>query len=634
MSWKKALIGIAFGIQAAIAVSMTAHAEMFPTETPESGRVPPVITLLANTPFYDKYENSGGPPEGVLAPQDVQVVMSGMPWSNSHNWWKIHTWLGDKWINLSSTDMDVPPPKELSLLEHMPMYAHPDANEKPTGTLLPQDVTVIGAQNQWFAADGYDGSTKKWLQIDTPSSGNQWIQLPLNRIGTVRSLDEKAYYLQEASVKNKTVHLSGEFVSPFFNSMYRAETDEGPLWLSSRGMKIIDTNEKIKLETRTTLFASPYPYKDEVAILEPQIVESFERIDKNPYWSPIDDSSWYHVRTAAGEGWIHKHFSDPLEAKPAQVAIQLNANTKLMSYPTSGIWYKFAQIAPQTIYPTHYWDDERGNRWYQIDSYVGKAWLTLNPYTDRILLPGADRAIQLAFHTLYVRSVQVDGEELRSQDRKVGYRKDGVWYVSLSFLSEGFRYTYSESDGKSTYESKTGYAFKVKPGEDVANTLWNGADGRTVKLTKAPERWEDGELYLSIADIRTLFGSFVLEKETTIDFLLQVYQVTEPKAIISETIQNSMLELTATLIENTQLIKSSGMTNEVHPELNVEILGRTEEKSVQVGAELVAPLTAEQAMYMLKAAIPLDQGANHIRAVLKIGERILWQQDFRVIRSR
>lgn len=631
---KKALIGIAIVIQTTIMISMTAHAEMFPTETPESGRVPPVITLLANTPFYDKYENSGGPPEGVLAPQDVQVVVGGMPWSNSHNWWKIRTWLGDKWINLSSKDLEVPPPKELSLLEHTPVYEHPDADEQPTGMLSPQDVTIVGAQSQWFAANGYDVSTKKWLQIHTPWLGDQWIQLPLNRIGTVRNLDERAYYLQEGSFKNLTAHLSGEFVSPFFDSMYRIKTDEGAQWLSSRGMKIIDSKQTIKLETRTTLFASPYPYKDEVAILEPQIVESFEQIDKNPYWTPLNNPTWYHVRTSAGEGWINKHFSDPVDAKPAQVAVQLNANTILMSYPTSGIWYKYAQIAPQTIRPTQYWDDKRGNRWYQIDSYVGKTWFTLNPYTDRILLPGAEQAIQLSFHTLYFKNAQVNGDELRFQDRKVGYRKDGGWYVSLPFLSEAFRYTHSELDDTLTFESKTGYAFKVKAGVDVSNTLWNGAGGRNVKLITVPERLDDGELYLSIADIRTLFGSLVLEKETTVDFLLQAYQVVEPDTIVPETIHDNKLELTATLVDNTQMLESSGITNEGHPELTVGILGRTENTSVKVGAELVAPLAADQALYRLKAVIPLDQEANKVRAVLKIGERILWQQDISVTRTR
>ncbi|WP_282937963.1 hypothetical protein [Paenibacillus sp. RC67] len=191
MRWTKALIGTIFSLLTFMVTSITANAEMFPTDTPESGRVPSEITLLANTPYYDKYENSGGPPEGVLAPQVVQVVIGGMPWSSQYNWWKIHTKFGDKWINVQSKNLDVPPPKSVSLLENTPIYANPEADEEPTAILSPQDVDVVGSQKQWFAANGYDDNTMKWLQIHTTWLGDQWIRIPLNRIGNVHELDEK-----------------------------------------------------------------------------------------------------------------------------------------------------------------------------------------------------------------------------------------------------------------------------------------------------------------------------------------------------------------------------------------------------------------------------------------------------------
>lgn len=630
MKWKKAVIGTVFGIQALMVLSMTAHAEMFPTETPESGRVPSVITLLENTPYYDKYENSGGPPEGYLAPQDVQVITGGMPWSNKYNWWKIHTLLGDKWINVPSKNLDVAPPKAVSLLEDTPIYAHPNVNEQPTGMLSPQDVNVVGAEKQWFASDGYDDTTMKWLQIHTTWLGDQWIHLPLNRIGTVRSLDEKAYFLNGDGFQNLTAQVSGEFVSPFFDSLYRVEKDKKTQWLPSRGVKITERNETLKLETRMTLFVNPYPYGDEVAILNPQTVESFEQIDHNIYWYSPDNPVWYHVRTSAGEGWINKQFSDPIDAKPTQVAIQLNANTELMSYPTSGIWYKFAQASPQIVHPSLYWDDKQGNRWYQIDSYVGKTWFTLNLYTDRILLPGTEHAIQLSFYTQYYNNAQVSGDELLFQDRKVGYRKDGVWYVSIPFLSEGFRYTSSESDGTSTFESKTGYAFRVKPGSDAATTFWKKAEGGSVKLIKAPERSVDGDLYLDVADVQTLFGSLVSENESAISFWLQAYNVVEPT--IPQSIEDDTLDLSALLVDSTQLLKSDA-SNENRPKLVIEDRGGTEDTAVQVGAEWVAPLRWDQALYHLKAIKQLKRGANDLRAVVKIRERILWQQDFKVTRT-
>lgn len=383
--------------------------------------------------------------------------------------------------------------------------------------------------------------------------------------------------------------------------------------------------EPIQLETRTTLFVNPYPYGDEIAILDPQTVESFEQIDHNNYWYTSDNPVWYHVHTSSGEGWINKQFADPIDAKPTLVTIQLNANTELMSYPTSGIWYKFAQLSPQVVHPSLYWDDKQGNRWYQVDSYVGKTWFSLNPYTDRIVQPGTEQAIQLSFYTQYYNSARISGDELLIQDRKVGYRKDSTWFVSLPFLSEGFRYTLNDSDGSFTFTSKMGYAFRVKPESNTATTLWQGADSRSVKLTKAPVRVAD-ELYLDTADIRTLFGSLISENGSDIAFWLQAYNVAAPD--IPYSIDKEKLKISASLVDNTQLLKSDA--NEDRPKLVVEDRGGTYDTAVQAGVEWVAPLRTDQALYQLNAVKQLKQGGNDLRAVIKIGERILWQQDFKV----
>ncbi|GAA4827580.1 hypothetical protein GCM10023310_00270 [Paenibacillus vulneris] len=629
MRWMKALAGTLFGIQAFAAATLSANAEMFPTDTPESGRVPSVISLLADTPYFDKYENSWAPPEGVLAPQDVEVVIGGMPWSSQHNWWKIHTKFGDKWINVQSQDLDVPPPKTITLLDNTPIYAKPDAAEEPTAVLSPQDVTVVGAQKQWFAEEGFDNSTMKWLQIHTTWLGDQWVQLPLNRIGSVRSLDEKAYFLNEENLRHAALQVTGEFVSPFYNSLYRVEMDNGPKWISSRGMKITETKESIKLNTRTTLFVHPYPYDEEAAILEPQTVESFERIERNSYGNTPDDPVWYHVHTSSGDGWVNNQFADPIDTKPAEVAIQLNANTELMSYPTSGIWYKFAQLSPQIVHPSLYWDDKLGNRWYQIDSYVGKTWFRINPYTDRILQPGSEQAIQISFYTLYYNSAKVNGDELLFQERKVGYKKEGSWYVSAPFLSEGFRYTVRESEGTFTLESNTGYGFRVTPGSNTADTMWQGNAGSHVKLIQAPERLADGELYLNIADARTLFGSLISEKGSDMAFWLQAYHIAAPS--LPQSSDTDSLELVASLTDNIQLLQSDNIQD--RPKLVVAERGNLEHSAVEANAEWVAPLRTDQVLYQYKAVRQLKPGTNELRASIKIGERILWQQDFQVTRT-
>ncbi|KRF21777.1 hypothetical protein [Paenibacillus sp. Soil787] len=650
MSLRKAVIAAVVGAQVIMAGAIDASAEeatvvwkpvpsvqtdiqyeMFPSEIPESGRVPAVVRLLSSIPFYDKYEDSGGPPKGYLAPQEVQIVKAGMPWSEAHNWWKVRTWVGDKWINVPSNAVDVAPPKQVSLLDNTLMYANPNTNTPSTGTLAPQDVGVVAATKRWFAADSFDNSSMTWLQIHTTWLGDQWIRIPLNRIGTLLSIEpEKAYFMNETSITNSVGEITAEFVSPFNSTAYRVETENGVQWVFSRGAKIEASNEILKLDTRTTLFKQPNSYGEEAAILLPQSVDVFERIDNNPYGNAPGE--WYHAHTSAGDGWVNKQFADPIDAKPTDVAIQLNSNAQLMSYPTSGTWYKFAQAAPQILHPICYWDDASGNRWYQIDSYVGLVWLKLNPYTDRIVGQGPDPAVEMSFFTLYYNSAKIDGDELKVQDRRVGFMRDNAWYVSIPFLSEGFRYDQSESGGLITYQSsRFSYGFRIQSGSQQAITLWNGKEVRQVNLKAAPQILSDGELYLSEADVRTLFGSLIAKVDTSLTFTLQAYNVTA--LAIPTSINSDQMELNVSFRDSIQQIPVDA-SPELRPKLTLEELGAPPKEAVQTFSKWVAPLQWDMALFQYSAVKSLKVGPNQLRARLEIGGRILWLQDFAVQRTK
>ncbi|WP_409346989.1 hypothetical protein [Paenibacillus sp. MBLB4367] len=646
MGWKKKLIGSVLGLQALWAISVTAHAnEMFPSETPDTGRVPAVITLLKNTPFYDSYTESSGEPKGVLAPQDVSIVKASMPWYGSNNWWKVETWLGEKWILVQSSDMEAAPPRTITLMDETPMYAKPDEKLTPTGALSPQDVTVAGAQKQWFVESDYGANDWKWFKIQTTWLGEQWIRLPLSRIGMIRELDQQAYYLNDMSyhapyihpadqtnytsenVIDKTVHITAEFIPMSGGSWYRIETVNGPKWMANPGMPVKNAKETVDVATRTTLFKQPYPYGEEIAQLDPQKVEAFQIMDQNPYtYNPDNQFPWYHVRTSKGEGWINRLFADPVGAQSSDVEIQLDYKTELMSYPTSNIWYKFASLSPQKVKPTAFWDDPNGTRWYQIDSYVGKAWFQLYPGQGKPLLPDFDKAVEAKFFTLYFSSAQTDGDKLTSENRQVGYKKGDDWFVSIPFVSEGFRYTVSGADKSKegvTFESKTGYGFRVVPGSDEATVVWQGVDSRKVKLTKPAERSKDGVLYLAVPDIRMLFGASFADNESYVAFLLHAYNIEKP--VPKPVIAGDKLELSVYLTDNLQ---QSNSEKRDRPVLVLYDRSKEGDAGVQAKETVAVPFIRDFKMFELKGALTLKPGKNELRAVLKIGERILWQYDF------
>ncbi|NOU76669.1 hypothetical protein GC098_35815 [Paenibacillus sp. LMG 31458] len=238
----------------------------------------------------------------------------------------------------------------------------------------------------------------------------------------------------------------------------------------------------------------------------------------------------------------------------------------------------------------------------------------------------------MSFFTLYYNSAKIDGDELKVQDRRVGYMRDNAWYVSIPFLSEGFRYDQSESGGLITYQSsRFSYGFRIQPGSQQAITLWNGKEVRQVNLTAAPQILSDGELYLNEADVRTLFGSLIAKVDTSLTFTLQAYNVTA--LVIPTSINSDQMELNVSFRDSIQQIPVDA-SPELRPKLTLEELGAPPTEAVQTFSKWVAPLQWDMALFQYSAVKSLKVGPNQLRARLEIGGRILWQQDFAVQRTK
>ncbi|UUZ82970.1 hypothetical protein LJK88_02905 [Paenibacillus sp. P26] len=166
---KKFVLAAVLALPLLLTWTPSARADL--VQPPEPLRIPPVILLLKDTPYYDNVEQDyPDHPAGVLSPQDVQVLAGQNGWSQERNRWKVRTPQGEKWIVTEPGTFDVPPPETLTLLEETPIYASIDDKE-PSAILSPQNIHVVSAEKLWFYQ--HDATDPVWLKISTTWLGDQ-----------------------------------------------------------------------------------------------------------------------------------------------------------------------------------------------------------------------------------------------------------------------------------------------------------------------------------------------------------------------------------------------------------------------------------------------------------------------------
>ena len=608
------------------------------TQKPEPLRIPPHIQLLEDTPFYDNVETDyPNHPAGIISPQDVEVLEGQNGWVNERNRWKIRTWLGDKWIVTEPGTFDVPPPEQVTLLQETPIYGSPNAKEEPNAVLSPQEVQVVGAGKQWFQVK--DGTEPVWLKISTSWLGDQWIHVPLGSVGYLRKTDRRTYlmyaevydsppvrYLQAVQVgklENRYAHVTGEYVTPF-GKAYRVETDIGEKWISEPGMDIEAIHEYLTLPSEVALFDSFLDNAAQLGTVEPQTVTAVEKVGSDPNGIGV----WYHVLTSQGEGWINRSLGEPEHSVPAVLDIRLHTQTSLYQYPNARMLKAYEPLAAQTVRTDAYWNDPDGSTWFRTQSYAGRAWFRIDPQFDRLTVPDGKPRLQVSFQTLSALPYVQSGETLTDYGSKpIGFVRSGVHYLSVSSVADALRYKLSspDPDGWVTLTPETRYAFKIKEGADTAVTLWNGRQQRTVKLQSAPEL-ENGVLYLRSEDVQTLFGAVWTKDDAAPVFFLaaKAYTVEAPDWP-AQAAAGSPLEIKAYALDQVR----KGET--LYPQLSLSRRTSAEAAgALPSNREDTGMRFAVASLYELSAAQPLIQGDNEFTAALKIGERIVWQQEFEV----
>ncbi|UQZ83844.1 hypothetical protein SK3146_03051 [Paenibacillus konkukensis] len=356
---------------------------------PELFRIPSTIDLLSETPFYSEPGNPAADPVGTFAAQKgIQVLGGEYKWARGRSWWLISTYLGSKWISPEPWNITVPPPEKIHLVSETPAYASMDDTVPPTALLTPQEVRVTGAEKMWFYANSSD--EKRWVRIQTPNLGEQWVHLSVGSIGYVKPadyysyygsgqflLDDPNYYGPYGSMAgpmfqqtvNETLHVTGEYVN-VYDTSYQVETEQGPKYIHEQGIPVLRKNEPLTLLNDTPLFAFATYRSGLSVVLHPQTVSSFEQ---------LRDSNVYHVHTSFGDGWLDLGLTEPSNTVKTSAPLELKGSHPLYQFPFEGLELGGFQLTNVTVYPSAYWEDPNGTVWYLVDNQNAKYWIKKDP---------------------------------------------------------------------------------------------------------------------------------------------------------------------------------------------------------------------------------------------------------------
>ena len=194
---------------------------------------PTELILTETTPIYDELFSNKKIAE--VAPQTVKVKASQLP-----GWYKIETWLGEKWIcpsNALSHESNFKA-RKLQLNDTIYLYDEPFTNKKSLMALAPQIIEAIDEAGNFYKIN-------TWL-------GDKWIMRP--------SIEEIDKITDITDVKK--------------------------------------TNEKIILTAKTKMYKTPFTASKVLGELAPQSVQAFEKLEI-PFenWYHIK-SDW------VGEAWV------------------------------------------------------------------------------------------------------------------------------------------------------------------------------------------------------------------------------------------------------------------------------------------------------------------------------------------
>lgn len=617
---------------------------------PTGIRIPAEIELLADTPYYSSAEHPY--PEGVFAPQSVKVLKTQASWSTGGVTWEIETMFGPRWIRPKPWEIDIAPPKKIMLMEETPLYASQNENEGPVASLSSQEVEVTAAEEKWFYTN--DRTSKAWIQVHTTWMGDLWAHIPVERIGTVQEVQVKTYYptlwpdqdLSSAMgftpFHSGPNYFKGEFTvmgefTTIYDRAYFIQTDQGTTWMRERGVPILKADETLEITTETPLIADIWDgaFK-EIELLKGERVTVFEKVEEplRSYWREIFPvwygSTWYHVQTSKGTGWINKNYAYPENSVSVNWKVKLSGNYELQRYP--GIPYRNSTLLlkNETVLVSEFWDDSYGNKWIKLNVDGKQGWIPLH-YMDDERIWDEDKETALQIKTRPEVGIGIlskeDGSLRLYDERKIGFEENGAQYLEATLLGEQFRFQSEKLSYADAVKFSHGdYAFMLEAGFRNAIIYWRGNVVDSVMLQEHPRRKDEG-WYLNVNDLQTLFGFtgefrdpymnmlFVMDYNVELGKLPTIGRNgrLELEGFLYQSIRNQRLSIQLSLEEQGDHGGNEFVTN------SVAVTSKRDPKPDEL-----------YSLFEITASRSLSPGTHQVDLVLRVGKRIFWKQTISV----
>ncbi|WP_258958966.1 hypothetical protein [Paenibacillus tyrfis] len=288
----------------------------------------------------------------------------------------------------------------------------------------------------------------------------------------------------------------------------------------------------------------------------------------------------------------------------------------------------YGVLGPQKIRASAAWTASNGVRWFQIPTFLGNAWINLNPTRDRLQLPGREQDMQISGEISHKGAIYKTDNALTFGDAKVGYERDGELIFHSGVVAKMYQYTVSGPDRENgwTFAHPSGYSFRIKAGEKKAVISWKGKPRRSVILSAAPLPSADKEAPdLRIDEVRTLFGA---STEVTLNHnsvYLSSAEYTLGDFNPPTEVKGNFLQLSALCYD-----AGSPQPNEVGNRLKIYVYDRSSDApsdsfagAAVASEEMLFSFDMYRALYDLSLKKPLQPGINRLTALFKVGERII-----------
>ncbi|MDA2518568.1 S-layer homology domain-containing protein [Bacillus cereus] len=271
-------------------------------------------TLLYSEPSYLKQANDD------INPRTVTVTEE-----KGNGWKKIKTQNGEKWV--------APEGQKYNLQSNVKMYLKPSIEEKSTGVLGAQMVTLLDEQPDGWKKILTDAGTR-WI---APEGINYKVE---NEQLLYSSTDFKSSVV--GSIAPQTVRV----VDALENGWLKIKTYIGDTWIAPKGVTY-------ELKQNVAMYREPsFLAEKEVYGLMPQTLILLE--DRS--------DGWKRIKTAYGDRWI----------VPDGVPYQIAKPTQL--YKDYNFYGLEGTIASEKVAII----GEQPGGWYQIKSSKGKHWIAPN----------------------------------------------------------------------------------------------------------------------------------------------------------------------------------------------------------------------------------------------------------------